>query len=170
MPIKKSFFREAVDEAKAPSKTEARKPVVFPAKMKVRDIMREASTVLQDASIRELLQKLKEQEETCFIVQNTEGEMSGLVTESDLMKMISKPTTYMGVGGMGYRSLFFRSAETVKDIMARNVISISPDAKLEEAARIMLSNKIRHLPVVKDKKCIGMLSIRNILMILRILM
>ena len=169
MSIKKSFFHEALEEMKSTRKVEARKEIVFPAKMRVRDVMRDIFTVKEDMSLRDLLHELKEKEETCFSVINEEGEMVGLVTESDLMKLILKPLPHRGIGGLGYKSLFFRSAETVKDIMTKNPICISPDAKLEDAARIMRNNKIRHLPVTENKRCIGVLGIKNLLLILRIL-
>ncbi len=169
MSVKKSFFHEALEEMKSTRKVEARKEIVFPAKMRVEDAMRDHYSVQEDMPLRDLLHELKEKEETCFTVVNKKGEMVGMVTESDLMKLISKPLPYTGIGGLGYKSLFFRSAETVKDIMTKNPICISPDAKLEDAARVMRNNKIRHLPVRENKKCIGVLGIKDLLLILRIL-
>lgn len=170
MPIRRSFLHEALEDMKSSQKAETRKEIVFPAKMKVRDIMRDIHAVKEDMSLKDLLHELREKEETCFTVVNTQGDVVGLVTESDLMKLISKPLPHTGIGGLGYRSLFFRSAETVGDIMTRNPICISPEAKLEDAARIMRNNKIRHLPVTKDKKCIGLIGVKDLLLILRILM
>ncbi|MBU7017196.1 MAG: CBS domain-containing protein [Theionarchaea archaeon] len=169
MSIKKGFLHEALEEMKGATKAEIRKEIVFPSKMKVKDIMREVYSVPEDMPIRDLLHELKEKEETCFTVTNQKGEMVGLVTESDLMKLISKPIPHTGIGGLGYKSLFFRSAEKVKDIMTRNPICISPNAKLEDAARLMRNNKIRHLPVAQKKKCIGLIGIKDLLLVLRIL-
>ncbi|MBU7014798.1 MAG: CBS domain-containing protein [Theionarchaea archaeon] len=169
MPIKRSFLHEALEEMKTSQKAETRKEIVFPAKMKVKDIMRDIPSVKEDMSLQDLLHELKEKEETCFTVVSSKGDVVGLVTESDLMKLISKPLPHTGIGGLGYRSLFFRSAETVGDIMTRNPICISPDAKLEDAARIMRNNKIRHLPVTKNRKCIGLIGVKDLLLILRIL-
>lgn len=166
---KKMPPQESVDEVKRFKKGEERKQILFPARMRIRDIMGKVHVVREDLSIRDLLQELKEKEESCFIVENKEGELVGLVTESDLMKVISRPQPSMGIGTLGTKSLFFRSAETVKDIMTKNPLTTSPDAKLEDAARIMCSRKIRHLPVVEGKKCIGLLEIKDILLILRIL-
>lgn len=169
MSIKKSFLHEAMEEMKGEKRAETRKEIVFPSKMRVKDVMREIHAVPEDMLIRDLLHELKEKEETCFTVKNKKGDMVGLVTESDLMKLISKPLPHTGIGGLGYRSLFFRSAEKVKDIMTRNPICISPNAKLEDAARIMRNNKIRHIPVAQKKKCIGIIGIKDLLLVLRIL-
>ncbi len=169
MAARKSYIREARDEMKSMESAGERKEIAFPSKMKVKDIMRKAHTVKEGMSIRELLHELHEKEETCFTVENEKGELVGLITESDLMKLISKPAPYTGIGGLGYRSLLFRSAETVRDIMTFNPIFVLPDDKLEDAARIMRNNKVRHLPVVEKKKCVGLISIKDILLVLRIL-
>ncbi|MBU7031647.1 MAG: CBS domain-containing protein [Theionarchaea archaeon] len=131
MPITKSFLHEMLEEMKSSKKAEIHKEIVFPSKMRVKDIMREIHTVPEDLPIIDLLHELKEKEETCFTVRNRKGEMVGLVTESDLMKLISKPMPHTGIGGLGYKSL---------------------------------------LPVTKNRKCIGLLGIKDLLLILRILL
>jgi CBS domain-containing protein len=45
----------------------------------------------------------------------------------------------------------------VKDIMTTDVITISPDAEILEAARILMDSKINGIPVVKDDTVIGIL-------------
>jgi CBS domain-containing protein len=47
----------------------------------------------------------------------------------------------------------------VRDIMSTNVVSISPDADIKEAARLMADRQIRRLPVVKDGSLVGMFSL-----------
>ncbi len=44
------------------------------------------------------------------------------------------------------------------DVMARNVVSISPDATVLQAARKMLEHHISGLPVVEDGKLVGIVS------------
>ena len=47
----------------------------------------------------------------------------------------------------------------VKDVMTRNVISITADEPILKAARLMLQNRISGLPVVdKDGALIGMVT------------
>lgn len=45
-----------------------------------------------------------------------------------------------------------------RDVMTRNVISISPDATVLQAARMMLEHHISGLPVVEKGKLVGVLS------------
>jgi acetoin utilization protein AcuB len=54
----------------------------------------------------------------------------------------------------------FLSNMSVKDVMvkAEDVISISPDITLEEAARIMVENKIGCLPVLEEGIVVGIIT------------
>lgn len=45
--------------------------------------------------------------------------------------------------------------------MSKPLIIIEPNATLREAARLMLKNKIRRLPVVKNNKLVGMLVVAD---------
>jgi CBS domain-containing protein len=47
---------------------------------------------------------------------------------------------------------------TAKDFMTHPVFSISPDARIQEAAKQMLDNKIGGLPVVENEKLVGMIT------------
>ena len=49
----------------------------------------------------------------------------------------------------------------VSDIMTRDVLTIHPDQTVEEAMEIMSRRHIRHLPVVEDKRVIGVISIMD---------
>ncbi len=54
----------------------------------------------------------------------------------------------------------FLSNLTVKDVMikGRSVITVGPDATIEEGARIMVENKIGCLPVVEDGIVVGIIT------------
>lgn len=51
-----------------------------------------------------------------------------------------------------------------KDYMTANPVCVSPDATLEEAAKIMGKNQIRRLPVVEGGELVGMLSLGDLVM------
>jgi CBS domain-containing protein len=48
--------------------------------------------------------------------------------------------------------------ELVKDWMTREVITISPKTTLPEAHRLMITKHIRRLPVLKNKKLVGIIT------------
>ena len=50
----------------------------------------------------------------------------------------------------------------VSEIMTRDVYTIEMGGALSEAQRIMTDHHLRHLPVVKDRKLVGILSLTDI--------
>jgi acetoin utilization protein AcuB len=46
----------------------------------------------------------------------------------------------------------------VKEIMTRRVITVTEDTPLEEAARVMVDNKIGGLPVIRDGHVVGIIT------------
>ncbi len=78
----------------------------------------------------------------CLVVMDGEATV-GIVTERDIVRRVCA------------RKL---PGETkVLEIMSKNLITIDPDASIKDAARVMSSNKIRRLPVLKDGKLVGIL-------------
>ncbi len=52
----------------------------------------------------------------------------------------------------------------VRDTMTRSVMYVSPDDTLDEAYDLMLSQEIRHLPVVEGTALVGVISDRDVLL------
>jgi acetoin utilization protein AcuB len=52
---------------------------------------------------------------------------------------------------------------SIEDVMIKNPVTISPEASLEEAAKLVSFHKIGGLPVVKGKKLMGIITIVDIL-------
>lgn len=50
----------------------------------------------------------------------------------------------------------------VKDVMTRRIYYISPDQTVEECMALMNARHFRHLPVLKDGKVIGVISISDV--------
>jgi acetoin utilization protein AcuB len=50
-----------------------------------------------------------------------------------------------------------------KDLMEKNLITMQPDDSMLDAYKIMIEKNIRHLPVVKAGKLVGILSDRDVL-------
>ncbi|MCS7225289.1 MAG: CBS domain-containing protein [Armatimonadetes bacterium] len=63
----------------------------------------------------------------------------GLVSEADLLA--ASPT-----------------AKTVGDVMKKKVTSVSPDTSLDEVASILVSKKIKRVPVIDNGKLVGIVS------------
>ena len=50
----------------------------------------------------------------------------------------------------------------VKEIMTENVITVLPEDDIEKCMGVMSGRKIRHLPVMKDDKVLGVISITDV--------
>jgi CBS domain-containing protein len=50
----------------------------------------------------------------------------------------------------------------VRDISSDTLVTITPDCSVDEAMRLMTTNRVRHLPVVCDGKVHGMISIGDL--------
>jgi CBS domain-containing protein len=50
-----------------------------------------------------------------------------------------------------------------RDVMTTRVVSCQPDDSLRSAQELMRINHIRHLPIIKDGRMLGMLSMRDTL-------
>ena len=51
---------------------------------------------------------------------------------------------------------------SVKDVMTRKVVFVTPDTSVEEGLAIMTERRCRHLPVLDNKKLIGIVSMGDL--------
>lgn len=50
----------------------------------------------------------------------------------------------------------------VGDVMSQNVVCARPDQSVEECMAVMTDKSVRHLPVLEDKRVIGIISIGDL--------
>jgi CBS domain-containing protein len=90
----------------------------------------------------------------CLLIMRGD-QLAGIVTRRGLLRA-DPSSTAMAASWVGHYPL---SEETVEKIMTTDVITISKDAQIGKAARVMLENKITSLPVVDaDRKLVGILT------------
>src|SRR5688500_1567579 len=61
------------------------------------------------------------------------------------------------------RDLLLRKVMKLRDIMKRDPITASELTRVGEAQRLMRTNGIRHMPVVRDGRLLGIVSERDLL-------
>ena len=54
----------------------------------------------------------------------------------------------------------------VKDAMSRTVFVVGPEERVVDAVRIMHDRKVSGLPVVKNGRCVGMITVQDLLEVL----
>ena len=111
------------------------------ADLMVKDVL----TVDPSDSIGEAAEKMNAANVGAVVVEDF-VRIVGIVTERDLMRAVAARA---------------RAAEArVRQWMTPDPVTIEPDLSIDAAANIMFENNFRHLPVVKDGRPLGIVSLR----------
>ena len=110
-------------------------------------------TISFDAPINEAIELMREKSIKRIPVLKGE-KVVGMLTHMDIQTLSSPKTTTLSVFELNY----LLSKAKVSDAMTKEVITISPDALLEEAAILMRENRISSLVVMKENKLVGIIT------------
>jgi acetoin utilization protein AcuB len=83
-----------------------------------------------------------------------DGKLAGIVSDKDLLNASPSPVTTLSIWEMNY----LLSKVTIEDVMSKNVMTVTEDTPIEQAARIMADNKIGGLPVMDDGHVTGIIT------------
>ncbi|MFW6082560.1 MAG: CBS domain-containing protein [Chloroflexota bacterium] len=111
-------------------------------------------TVKPDLPIAEALEWMRREKVRHFPVVNKKGKLVGIVARDDLLYASPSPVTSLSMWEVTY----LMSQVTVKEAMTREVLTVPEDMPLEEAARMMVDNKIGSLPVMSDGTLVGIIT------------
>jgi len=117
--------------------------------LRVEDVMVEdVVTISSRASVKKAAEIMNKHEIGCLIV-TEKNKAVGILTERDLLKRVVVEA---------------RNPEKtkVKEIMSKPLIVTEPETDLENAVKLMFDMKIKKLPVVKEGKLIGIVSLTDI--------
>ncbi|HET7571112.1 MAG TPA: CBS domain-containing protein [Gaiellaceae bacterium] len=105
-------------------------------------------TVDPTATIGEAAEKMIEGGSGAIVVLEDAARIIGICTERDIMRAVAQRA---------------RAAEArVRQWMTPDVVTIEPDLPIEQATKIMLEHNFRHLPVVRDGRPLGIVSLRRL--------
>jgi len=90
------------------------------------------------------------------------GNLVGIVTLGDIREAEPSDATTLSIFELHY----LLAKLTIGEIMTREPITISVDATMREAAKMMLQNKIGGLPVMDDGKLVGIITESDIFRVL----
>ena len=85
-------------------------------------------------------------------------QLVGLVTEGTIAEASPSKATSLSIYEMNY----LLNKTKIKDIMIRDVVTVSQFASLEDATYLMLKNKIGILPVVDNQQVYGVITDRDV--------
>ena len=97
-------------------------------------------------------------------VVDADGMLVGMLSERELMRHMLVNAAFFG-GGRGAHGESVRHAggadhtrRTVRDVMTRQVLCVSPDQQLAEVASVMSNKDVERVPVVRDGRLVGFLT------------
>jgi acetoin utilization protein AcuB len=111
-------------------------------------------SVSPDTPIQDALVRMRKARVSRFPVLNKKGKLIGIISEDDLLHASPSDATSLSVWEINY----LMSKITVERVMTTDVITVTEDTPLEEAARIMADHSIGGLPVVRGKAVVGMIT------------
>jgi CBS domain-containing protein len=113
----------------------------------VADVMvRDVLTVDPTDTIGEAAEKMNAANVGAVVVVEDFVRIVGIVTERDLLRAVAARA---------------RAAEArVRQWMTVDPVTIEPETTIDEAAQIMFEHNFRHLPVVKEGRPLGIVSLR----------
>jgi acetoin utilization protein AcuB len=110
--------------------------------------------IRDDTPIDEAMKIMRDNKVRRLPVLNHKGALVGIVSEKDLLYASPSPATSLSI----YELHYLMSKITVADVMITEVITVTEDTPLEEAARIMADNKIGGLPVMSNGELVGIIT------------
>lgn len=110
-------------------------------------------TFRPDDSIDQVLEVLNKKKISGAPVLDESGDLIGIISEVDCLKEIIK----------GKYTNTPKFPGKVSEYMTENVITLSPDLSLFDAAQKFLELKIRRFPVMKDGRLVGQISLSDVI-------
>lgn len=117
--------------------------------MKVKDIMTSnVRSMANNTSIKDVAKQMEVLNVGSIPITDREGRPIGIVTDRDIaIRGMSSQTDYNNC---------------ISNVMSSNLMAVTPDTDIHEAARIMSKNQIRRLPVVENDRLVGIVSIGDL--------
>lgn len=127
--------------------------------MLVQDVMRATLvTVTPETTLPQAL-RLTGQRGIRHLLVLEDGKLVGMVSDRDLKRAMASSATSLDVHELNY----LLDRLTVAEIMTRTVITIGPMFPIEEAARLMVQEKIGALPVTDGGRLVGIVTETDVL-------
>jgi len=116
-------------------------------------------SITEDTHMNEINELIEKHTLLHLPVVNQSNELLGLVSSRDIQKALPSEITTLTVGESNY----LLSKITASQIMSGDLVYCKPETLIEEAAQILRDQSISSLPVLKDGKLVGIVTIEDIL-------
>ena len=122
--------------------------------MRISDVLRvkgnDVITVTPDTSVRRLLAVLAEHRIGAVVASRDGTAFEGIASERDIVRALAKHGGETVLAG------------PVAAIQTTDVYSLGPEAELDDVMRLMTDRRIRHLPVMREGRLVGIVTIGDV--------
>ncbi|MBF8267193.1 MAG: putative UspA domain protein [Dehalococcoidia bacterium] len=144
--------------------------------MEARDLMSTPVIVIKaDAKVEEAAELMLAHHISCLPVLDDEGHLVGILTQTDFglhqrfVPLAGDLYTVLGSWATPKtleEIVHVARDRPVKDVMTHPVITVQEDTPISEVVRLMLSKDVYHLPVVRGKQVVGLVTRHDLLKLL----
>jgi MHS family proline/betaine transporter-like MFS transporter len=122
----------------------------FTEKVRVEEFMKSPITVTDKTKVADTLKMMVEKNIGFLPVISAEtGKLVGVLSEKDLLAVLCcEPQN---------------AEKPVSEFMIKDVTTVTPESTLKETLEKFIDHKIRHLPVVRDSRVVGVVSVKDAL-------
>jgi len=129
----------------------------LPAQLTVREMMTERPhTTRADTPVKEAAREMVRWRVSALPVVEVDGRLVGMLSSRDLVRDLLG--SYLQGGDAGRPTPSKPPRRTVRDVMTRQVLCVSPDEPLAEVASLMTNKDVERVPVVRDGLLVGFLT------------
>lgn len=133
--------------------------------MRAKDIMTTpVVTVPSDMPVKQVAAILVDRGISAVPVVNEAEELVGIVSEADLVPLETSPDPRRRISPTRWRR--YRVPRTAGDAMTHDVVTLPEDADVSEAATLMLERRVKRIPIVAERRVVGIVSRRDVLKVL----
>lgn len=145
--------------------------------MRVSQIMTQpVITITEDTPLHEIARIMLEHGIGGIPVIDESGGLTGIVTESDFtakekcvpFSMFRAPQLFGAWLGNDAEEMFTRARDIpARDIMSKSVVTVTENDSIEAVLNLILKHDINRIPVVRDRKPIGIVARHDLLRLMK---
>ena len=112
-------------------------------------------TVSPDTTVADALQLMRENNVRRLpVIDKKSNKLAGIVTEKELLYASPSPVTSLSIHEIHY----LMAKLTVDEVMTTELITVAEDTAIEEAALLMVDNRVGALPVMRGQQLVGIIT------------
>jgi len=105
-------------------------------------------TISSESTVYDAIEMMAEKSVGALAV-TSDSKLAGIISERDYARKVI-------LKGLASKNI------SVRDIMSKNVICVSPEQKVDECMAVMTEKHVRHLPVMEAETLVGMISVGDL--------